>query len=122
MTTKANILAIAPELSDRDDSLFTLVINDVSLQVTSSEYGARAEEARRYLAAHLLTLAGSSTSTGAAGASGPVTSEKMGEAERDYGTISDIIGSSKATRYDLTTYGMRFISICRSSLSRFLVV
>jgi len=122
MTTKAAILIIAPELSDRSDDVFDFIVNSVALEVTNSNYGSRVEEARTYLAAHLLTLVGSSESAGASGASGPVTSEKMGSAAKDYASISDLIGTSAATRYDLTSYGSRFISISRSLIPRFLVV
>jgi len=120
MTTKANILKIAPELADRSDELFNLVIADVALQVTSSEYGSRLEEAQRYLSAHLLTICGSDSSIGAAGSSGPVTGEQMGDASKNYGSIAQLLGN-RATRYDLTVYGQRFMSISRSSIPRFQV-
>ena len=121
MTTKANILLIAPELSDRSDDLFNLVIADVSLAVSSSKFGTRTEEAQRYLAAHLLSLCGSSTSSGAGGASGSVKREKVDQVEKEYGSIGDILGD-KATRYDLTVYGQRYMTLSRALVPNFLVV
>lgn len=120
MTTKANILLIAPELSSRSDDQFNLVIADVNLQVSSNQYGTRTEEAKRYLAAHLLTLIQPEGSSSAPGGSGPVEREKMGDAEIEYGSIADLIGSD-ATRYDLTRYGQRYVAITKRLVPLFKV-
>ena len=119
-TSKSNILSIAPELSTRADDLFTMVLSDVSNQC-GTEFGGRQEEAQRYLAAHLLTLCGNSTSVYAGGASGAATKQKTGDIEMSFGSISQMLGSN-ATRYDLTVYGQRYITIRKSSIASFSVI
>jgi len=119
-TSKSSILSIAPELSTRSDALFTLVLADVSNQC-GTEFGGRQEEAQRYLAAHLLTLCGSSASVYATGASGSAVKLKTGDIEMSFGSISQMLGAN-ATRYDSTVYGQRYMTIRKSSIVSFMVI
>lgn len=56
-TTKANVLLIAPELSETSDELFTLVLADVAEEVTVRSYAnGGIEIIQRYMVAHCLSI------------------------------------------------------------------
>jgi hypothetical protein len=114
-TTKANVILIAPELSTGvDDALFDLILADVALEVSSAGYGAKQEQAQRYLAAHYITL---SKGTEGAANSGAVKKEKVGEVEIEYSDgLSSVLSGIKATRYDETKYGRIFKGISRTAI------
>ena len=79
-TTAKNVELIAPELAVficQNGDLVALILEDVAGQISSAKYGAKEERAQRYLAAHFISLAYSSSQGG--GGSGPVVSEKVGD-------------------------------------------
>ena len=120
-TTKEKVILIAPELSSVVDELFTLILADVALEVSSASYGAKQEVAQRYLAAHYLTLSvGSAEGSASAGS---IKKEKVGEVEIEYSdSLKDILSSIKASRFDETKYGRTFVSIRGTSILPLLVV
>jgi len=113
MTTKADVLLIAPELATVSDDLFNLVLADASREVSSSSVGRYASEAQRYLTAHILTLLNSAGAE--AGASGFVESMKTGDVSLSYATAKGAI-SGRITRYDATIYGQRYILLLRRKI------
>jgi len=105
-TTKEKVLTLAPELTSiTDDDLWTMILEDVALQVTYSAYGVNEERAQRYLAAHLLTLHLQAQS-GLAGASGGLTETKTGDVSAKYGNVMSALND--VSRYDMTSYGRQF--------------
>ena len=121
MTTKANILLIAPELSTMSGDAFNLAISDASAIVTLPECPAKVELAQRYLAAHLLTIARPQASGGLSPSGAALTGEKAGRESRNYGSVS---GNSSGFGYGSTKYGIMFENIvqsCASTLMAFVV-
>jgi hypothetical protein len=113
-TTKERVLTLAPELSViTDDDLWTMILEDVSLQVKYDVYGDNEERAQKYLAAHLLTLH-VNASNGSASATGGVQKAKTGQVEASYADISKSL--SDASRYDETSYGRQFMLIRKRSI------
>lgn len=120
-TTKVNVKLIAPELSTVTDELFDLILADVALEVSSASFGAKQEQAQRYLAAHYLTISVGSAESSAS--SGSVKKEKVGEVEIEYSdSLKDILSSIKASRFDETKYGRQFESVKRTAILSFVVV
>ena len=118
-TTAKNVELIAPELAVficQNGDLVTLILSDVSGQVSSSKYGAKEERAQRYLAAHFLSLAYSSSL--GQGGSGPVEMEKVGDVQIKYGANNFM----DASRYDETPYGRTYMTIKRGCIVPFMTV
>jgi hypothetical protein len=118
-TTAKNVELIAPELAVfmcQNGDLVTLILEDVAGQISSSKYGAKEERAQRYLAAHFISLAYSSSQ--GAGGSGPVEMEKVGDVQVKYGVNS----FSDASRYDETPYGRTYMTIRRGCIGAFRTV
>lgn len=113
-TTKANILLIAPQLSTLDDAIFTLILSDVSKEVTSSAYGANEETAQRYLAAHYLTIINDSVGAGS-GSTGFLSSIQTGDVSNDFDS-SAFSSLKDFCRYDATAYGRVFMGIKKRSI------
>lgn len=120
-TTKANVLLIAPQLSSVTDEAFNLILADVAEEVSSAGFGAKQEQAQRWLAAHYLTMIFGADGTGASSGTGAIKKEKVGEVETEYSTetLSRIKG---LTRYDETGYGRQFESIKKKSIVPFKVI
>ena len=117
-TTKENVLLIAPELSAiTNDDTWTLILNDVTTDVSASVFGDQRERAARYLAAHYLTL---SIQGGSGSASGPIIKEKVGDVMREYsgGSISYGVNNPLAR----TSYGLTFLKIRDKVLGAFRVI
>ncbi len=108
-TSKANILAIAAELSSVSDGTFDLVLADVALQITEAVFGARQEVAQRYLAAHRLTVINGTEKGGA------VVSERTGDVATSY-------AAPGSDDYNETAYGREFARICKGCVAGFMVV
>ena len=110
-TTRAKILAIAPELSaltyDKNDAdnVWNIILVDVIAQITSDVWGNYQEQAQRYLAAHLLTLARPS------GARQPLASSPISAIKTGDESISFASKGSKIDQYDLTIYGQKYKEI-----------
>ena len=118
-TTTENVKLIAPELSSficGNDSLVDLILEDVAGQITSATYGSKQERAQRYLAAHFLSLAHSSNQ--GVGGSGPVSMEKVGDVQVQYGANN----FADASRYDETPYGRTYMTIRRGCIGAFMTV
>lgn len=106
-TTKENVKLIAPELVtfiDANEGTVTLILSDVAGEVTQGVFGSKQEKAQRYLAAHYLTFANSSSGAGA----GPVKKEKVGDVEKEY-AVSAV--SSAKPGFSETSYGRTFLQI-----------
>jgi len=116
-TTQANVLAIAPELTNISPETWAMILADVAADVSSEVYGTKQEIAQRYLAAHYLTLAMPGSVRNAQG-SGPVTSESVGQVSVSYGSVN----YRDRNRYDETSYGRMFNQIRRSCVIPFVVI
>ena len=115
-TTTKNVELIAPELAVficQNGGLVTLILEDVAGQISSARYGAKEERAQRYLAAHFLSLA--YTSSLGQGGGGPVEMEKVGDVQIKYGA-NNMMDKS---RYDETSYGRTYMTIRRGCISTF---
>lgn len=118
-TTADKVKLIAPELSEficGNDNLVDLILEDVAGQINSATYGSKQERAQRYLAAHFLSLAFSSSQ--GVGGSGPIESEKVGDVEVKYGKVD----FADKSRYDETPYGRTYKVIKSSSIGAFMTI
>jgi len=107
LTTKANILLIAPELSSiTDDNVWNIILSDVDNLISTSVFGLKTEIAARYLAAHHLTLISDKTLSSA---SGPIVKDKVGDVMKEYAQPQKLRGSE--ADYNRTGYGRTFLSI-----------
>jgi hypothetical protein len=95
-----------PEFSAVADPRVQMFLDDAALSVNVSLWGNKADLGIAYLAAHLLTM----DNRGGNGASGPVTSEKVGDLQRSYaapqGTLDPV--------YAATNYGIQFLRLRKS--------
>jgi hypothetical protein len=116
-TTKANVLAIAPELSTLSDDTWDLILADVANDLSATVFGSRLEQAARYLAAHRLTLIAQGSS---GGSGGQLTKEKTGDEMREYSDGTR--WSARDALYARTQYGLTFLEIRNRSTFGFRVV
>lgn len=116
-TTKDNIIAIAPELSKVPISMMELVLADIENTV-GSNFGARQEEAQRYLGAHLLTLLNPDSGSNP-DAVGGVKSERNEEVQIQYDGLA---GLKDKNRLDTTKYGVMFNQITKQSIIPFMTI
>lgn len=117
LTTKANVLIIAPKLSTASDSLWDLILADVETSISSSVFGAKTEWAARNWVAHHMTLL---TDTSLANVSGPITKERVGDVMREYAKIQKV--KTSEANYSRTGYGQTFLSIRNECIPYFKVV
>jgi len=117
LTTKANVLLIAPDLSTADDDLWTLVLADSSNFISASVFGSKSEIAARNWVAHRMTL----LADGVLGnVSGPIVKSKVGDVMREYAQIKQV--SRADMDYGRTQYGRDFLTIRNSCIPYFAVV
>ena len=86
-----------------------LVMTDVG-RISAQAFGASYEEAQRYLAAHLLTVAAQEQANTPLG---PVTAQSVGGVSVSFGSPT-----GGTTRYDSTKYGQRYKQLSRSTILR----
>lgn len=100
----ASIKQRYPEFSSLSDSYISLVIVDAALEVNSDEWLEKTDKGVQLMTAHLLALSQRASS----GASGPLISERVGDLERQYGTINvnQLDGSFAQTKY-----GLEFVNV-----------
>ena len=55
LTTKDNVLLIAPKLISASDDLWNLILADVEISISSSVFGTKTEMAARNWVAHHMT-------------------------------------------------------------------
>jgi hypothetical protein len=112
MTTRGNVLSIAPELTTASVSTFNLAIADSQIYI-GSVYGRLTEMARRYYVAHCVTV----WTVLEANASGAVQSEKAGRASVSYGQ-----GGVDEGFLGMTKYGRMLLNLRRKSIVGVMVV
>lgn len=100
-----DVVLIAPELSSLDSGAQDAILEDVELEIDATRWGIFANKGRKYLAAHLGTLA----TRGSVGVAGPVTSETLGPMSRSYDAGSAV----DAGLLSSTRYGVEFARIRR---------
>lgn len=108
-----DVLAIAPELSTLSTQAQDDILAHVNFALDPKVFGGvnhpKYRLARIYLAAHL----GSTSRSGAQGASGPVTSESVGSISRSYG-----FSQASTTGLSGTAYGRQYDELLMSSVAR----
>lgn len=108
--TKADVLLIAPELSEVDDARFAAAIADALLQMNTEALGARADLVLKYLVAHLVSLGEQG------GSEGTVTSETVGGVSRTYSAAATGGGETG------TSYGDEYKRLLRLFSPRVVVL
>jgi hypothetical protein len=96
---------VASEFATTDDVQLAKVdrfIARAAEEVNRDAYGAKADEATAYLAAHKLTIAGRKGAN-----QGAVIKERVGDLERGYAAPSSA-GSDVPEAYRATSYGVEF--------------
>lgn len=109
----AYMLAHFPDLPGVSSTTYVdAKLDEARLQVKESVWGDRWDLGVSYLAAHLILLQksaqGSSISGSRTVVSGPVTSERVGDLSRSYGTGGSSSSTSASQSYDSTSYGREF--------------
>ena len=117
LTTKANVLIIAPKLSTASDDLWNLILADVEINISASIFGNKAEWAARNWVAHHMTLL---TDESLANVSGPITKDRVGDVMREYAKIRKIDKSE--ADYSRTGYGRTFLAARNSIIPYFKVI
>ena len=107
LTTLDNIKAITQDDANIQalvgtEDVVTLVLNDVDKRVTEGVFGTATEQAQRYLAAHLLSLAFQPV-----GGRGPLSSESIGGVSVSY-TLPYL---NQKTVLGSTQYGLMYMEI-----------
>lgn len=93
-----------PEFASESDDRVQMFLDDATIFVNERVWGTRCDLGVAYLAAHLLAI----NNRGSGGASGPVTSEKVGDLQRSYAAPT---ASNLDPTYASTTYGMEYVRI-----------
>lgn len=119
--TPAEMKTRFPEFAAVSDGRVQAFIDEASRFADDSWIEADRKIAVQFLTAHMMTSEGLLNPAGApaAGAvSGPITSEKMGDASTSYGSRS-AAGGYKGADADIasTPYGIRFLAIRGSNFS-----
>lgn len=100
--TAAEVKAYAPELSAVDDLRVDLFVGFAGDFVSPSQFGLKCKHAKILMACHLLTIANRG------GTGGGVTSEKVGDLQVSYGSMST------NDALDTTSYGQTFKALRRT--------
>lgn len=117
--TKADVLLIAGELNNLDDARWAEAILFAKQRVANCEaWGGddRAKQAATWLAAHYAKLILQAETGGAASSAGPVLRIKVGPVEKEFGSLSDLLGDKDAASAGLalTRYGVMFRGLQRT--------
>lgn len=94
----------AAELSTLVPATQTAILAAVERQIDADAWGEFADDGRRWLAAHLGTLAAARYG----GAAGPITAESLGAMSRSYGSLVADAGLLATTRY-----GVEYLRLLR---------
>lgn len=108
----SDVEAIAPELSSVAAASQTAILAIVNRQISDTQWGALADDGRRFLAAHYGTLNLSEN-----GGSAMVTSETLGPMSRTYAVSS----SSSTSGTSTTGWGREYERLLKIAVPRFLV-
>ena len=117
LTTKENVIVIAPELEDASDDLWTLVLADVVNYISSSTFGNKTEMAARYWVAHNMSIL---VSENGSSASGPITKYRVGDVTIEYASVKSLTRSEM--NYGRTKYGQNFLAIRNACIPYFKVI
>lgn len=92
-----------PEFAEVPNARLQMFFDFAAENVNRNIFAEKSDRAEALLAAHFLTLADRG------GAAGPITSEKVGDLSRSYGTIK-----SEQEELAATAYGSMFITMLKS--------
>lgn len=111
--TAADVTQFAPEFSDLPSSQIDLIIEYARNWVCEDKWGSKSKLGIVLMSAHLLKEAGFGPGDSSS-ASGPVTSERVGDLQRSYGQVS-LQNSSVGDQLLATTkYGRLFLTLRRT--------
>lgn len=108
---KAEVLLIAPELSEVTDAQWDFVISAADDEVATTYLGnqARADRMGTYLAAHLATVLYGAGFTGGGGVAGPLTSVTVGNVSKTFAAPQS--AAQAAGNYERTKYGLEYLRL-----------
>lgn len=114
IVTPTDVTNVATEFATEDPARIELFIDIARQYVCETAWGDKAKTAIILYTAHLLTLA----KYAANGAAGPITSEKVGELSRNYGSSAD----SEAGELAQTPWGKIILSLRKTIIITPMVV
>lgn len=110
IVTPTDVTNVAPEFASVESATIEMFIDMARGLICASKFGSKAKQAIIFLTAHLMKEIGygdgGSTSSSA---SGPVTSEKVGDLQRSYGQVSLSNGSVTDSLFATTKYGRLYV-------------
>lgn len=119
----AALKARFPEFTAVSDTLIGLILAEAADQVGETWIERDRAPATLYLAAHMLAVEGEpARSKGATGGatSGPVKRRKVGDVETEFAGMSG--GTTGATGYQSSAYGVRYLDLLRKNFPAVAVV
>jgi hypothetical protein len=110
MVTVSQVKAMGPELASVSDAFVQIYLDIVTSCFLGKEFwGDCYDTAVKLMTAHFVTVAG----RGGASSSGPVTSERVGDLARSYGSFQF---DGDIDELSTTPYGVMFITLRRTKL------
>lgn len=107
MSLRADLIVLAPELSEETDARIDMFLGWAALRINRRVWGSKADFATLLLTAHMLTRFAADM---VASVSGPVIQEKVGDLASQYGQIN-LEGDEELST---STYGAQFAQMRRS--------
>jgi hypothetical protein len=117
LTTKDNVLCIAPKLITASDCLWNLILAEVDTSISASVFGNKTQWAATNWVAHHMTLL---TDESLANVSGPLTKDRVGDVMKEYTRINKVNRGEED--YGRTGFGRTFLAIRNSRVASFRVV
>lgn len=102
--------ALAPEFASYDPSALSIVADIAATLVNQSVWGSKYDAGVAYMTAHMLKMA--KVEEAASSGAGPVTMEKVGDRQVQYGSNSSATGSEAELKQ--TRYGAMFLQMRRT--------
>lgn len=119
--TAADITARFPVFADVDPAVINAMIEEAARFLDEAWNEDDYPIAYRYLVAHMLVMEGALQSSGGPGvATGPIQSEKLGDASVTYAQPG--ASSGAFSEFMQTVYGRRYLEIMRRNLPLVIVV
>ncbi len=106
--TVADIRAKFPAFASTDAGTVTAAIEEAERSTNRAHFGGRADDAVKYLAAHILHQ----DAGGAGAAAGPMTSETKGPISRSF-AVSSTSSDPRAS----TAYGRRYLELLQTTFA-----
>ncbi|HCU25443.1 MAG TPA: hypothetical protein DF383_10540 [Deltaproteobacteria bacterium] len=112
--SSGDITAFASEFAAVPGATIDLYINLAKFSVNPNVWREKYDFGVILLTCHMLKLKKANDASSASGAIGAVTSEKVGDLARSYGSIASAGGSTDPSSLGITNYGQEFLRLRRS--------